>query len=54
MFSISDLSLSIHLVLSFFGTNFDKYLKFEMDYIIPFPNMRIYLNDMNEGIQESC
>ena len=36
------------------ATNFDKYLEFEMDYIIPFPNMRIYPNDMNEGIQDSC
>ena len=34
--------------------NFDKYFEFEMDYIIPFPNMRIYPNDMNEGIQDSC
>ena len=36
------------------ATNFNKYHEFEMHYIIPFPNMRIYPNDMNEGIQDSC
>ena len=47
-------SLIPSIITFVLGTNFDKYLKFEMDYIISFPNMRIYPNDMNEGIQDSC
>ena len=31
----------------------DTYLQFEMDYIIPFLNMRIYANGMNEGTRDS-